>query len=487
MNKSLNLAKLFVLRAAAQPNHPAILDQREGVSATYGELEREIQLLASRMQGMGIQPGMNVGLHCPSGRAYIVFTYATWLCGACVTPLPMELADEEKIQILNFIAIDWVIASSQNVVFATFKSVFLPLDNDCFLVKIQQDREAPSTLSGLNPAFIRFTSGTTGDAKGVILSHQTIFERIQAANSRVNIGPDDRIVWLLSMAYHFAVSIVAYLTFGATIILSKNSFGSTVLQTANLFDATLIYAAPTHYELMSHESDMQLPSTLRLAIVTTASLPPDLASAFWNRFGVALNETYGIIEVGLPAVNTDQPRNKQGSVGRVISSYELKLDEQNENGIGEILLRGPGMLDAYYQPWLLRNQILEQREGWLATGDLGRIDDDGFLYIVGRKKELISVAGMKFFPQDVETVLQHHPAVSEACVFAVKSPRTGEIPISHLVLAAGHERPSDDELRDHCSKRLANFKIPSQFHWVQQLARTASGKLIRKAEKLGLE
>jgi long-chain acyl-CoA synthetase len=94
---------------------------------------------------------------------------------------------------------------------------------------------------------------------------------------------------------------------------------------------------------------------------------------------------------------------------------------------------------------------------------------------------------MKFFPQDVETVLQHHPAVSEACVFAVKSPRTGEIPISHLVLAAGHERPSDDELRDHCSKRLANFKIPSQFHWVQQLARTASGKLIRKAEKLGLE
>jgi long-chain acyl-CoA synthetase len=133
----------------------------------------------------------------------------------------------------------------------------------------------------------------------------------------------------------------------------------------------------------------------------------------------------------------------------VIFSDELKFDHQDENGIGEVLLRGPGMLDAYEQPWLLRNQILEQREGWLATGDLGRIDDDGFLYIVGRKKGLISVAGMKFFPQDVETVLQHHPAVSEACIFALKSPCTGAVVISPLVLAAGHERPSDEELKDH--------------------------------------
>lgn len=486
MKTPLNLAQLFVLRATTQPNHPAILCQREGIRVTYGELQREIELVATRLKTMGIQPGMNIGLHYPGGKAYIVFTYASWLCGACVTPLPMELADEEKIQILNCIAIDWVIVSKQNEVFATSITDFLPLISESFVVKTKQVREAPSSLPGINPAFIRFTSGTTGDAKGVILSHQTIFERINAANSCLNIGPEDRIIWLLSMAYHFAVSIVAYLTFGATIILSKNSFGSSVLHVANLFDATLIYAAPTHYELLSHESEMQLPSSLRLAIVTTASLTPDLASAFWNRFGVALNETYGIIEVGLPAINVDQPRNKQGSVGKVISAYELKLDQQDENGIGEILLRGPGMLDAYYQPWLPRDQIMAQREGWLATGDLGWLDDEGFLYIVGRCKELISVAGMKFFPQEVETVLQNHSAISEACVFALKSPRSGDVPISHLLLADGHERPSDEELRDHCSKALASFKIPSQFHWVQQLARTASGKLIRKAEKLGL-
>lgn len=486
MSQSLNLAELFVLRAATQPDHPAILSQREGVTTTYDELRSEIQILASQLQAVGIERGMNIGLHYPNGKTYIIFTYAIWLCGACVTPLPMELADEEKKQIFNYIAIDWVIAPHQNVTFVTVNTDFSSLGSHGFLTRIKPNRQIPPHLSGLNPAFIRFTSGTTGDAKGVILSHQTIFERIQAANRCLNIGPDDRIVWLLSMAYHFAVSIVAYLNFGATIILSKNSFGNSVLQAANTFNATLIYAAPTHYELMSHDSDMPLPSSLRLAIVTTASLPPNLASAFWNRFGVPLNETYGMIEIGLPAINIDQPRNKQGSVGRVISSYELKLDEVDENGVGEILLRGPGMLDAYYEPWLARDQILDQRGGWLATGDLGWVDDEGFLTIVGRIKELISVAGMKFFPQDVETVLQQHPAILEACVFALKSTRSGEEPMSHLVLAAGHEPPSDDELRDHCSKALASFKIPSQFHWVPQLARTASGKLIRQAEKLGL-
>jgi long-chain acyl-CoA synthetase len=192
-----------------------------------------------------------------------------------------------------------------------------------------------------------------------------------------------------------------------------------------------------------------------------------------------------MIEIGLPAINIDQPRQKQGSVGRVLAPYALQLDQQDDKGIGEILLRGPGMLDAYYQPWLPRAQIVQQREGWLATGDLGWLDEDGFLYIVGRSKEMISVAGMKFFPQDVESVLLRQPAVQDACVFALPSLRLGEEPICHLVLAADQEPPSDDELRGHCAMALARFKIPSQFHWVNQLARTASGKLIRRAEKLG--
>ena len=481
----LNLAELFLRQAAERPGHPAILGPHDGACIGYGALQSEMRTLAEHLNTAGIHSGMNIGLHYPGGQAYIAFTYALWLCGACVTPIPMELADEEKQQILHHIAIDAVISTPDYGLFTAFTlGAAIPLTGKSCLLKLKTLREPPPELAGLNPAFIRFTSGTTGDAKGVILSHETVFERIQAANQGLHIGPNDRVVWLLSMAYHFAVSIVAYLTFGATIVLCKNSFGSTILQEASRHRATLIYAAPAHDELMTHDrSGQTLPPSLRLAIVTTARLRTEIALAFHQRFGLPLNETYGIIEVGLPAANLNQPKERQGSVGRVLPAYGIKLLGQDGNGIGEILLRGPGLLDAYYQPWQRREQILQAHGGWLATGDLGLIDGDGYLFIVGRSKEMISVGGMKFFPQEVENVLERHPAIRAACVFAIKARRLGETPVAHLVLAEGNEPPAEAYLKDYCSQYLASYKIPEQFQWVGSLARTASGKLIRNADK----
>ncbi|TRW90812.1 class I adenylate-forming enzyme family protein [Candidatus Methylobacter oryzae] len=482
---TLNLAEVFFQQAALRPEHPAILGPHEHTSTSYGALRKEIQTLAEQLQAAGIHPGMNIGLHYPGGQAYIAFTYALWACGACVTPIPMELATEEKQLIFQHIAIDAVISTTGCTLFAAFAhGESIPLTAQACLLNLTPLRTPPAELAGLNPAFIRFTSGTTGEAKGVILSHDSIFARIQAANEGLEIDANDRIVWLLSMAYHFAVSIVAYLSFGSTIILCKNSFGSTILQAANRHRATLIYAAPTHYELMSHDRSEQTLSGIRLAIVTTAYLRPDIAEAFYQRFGIAPNETYGIIEVGLPAVNLDAPKQKRGSVGRLLPSYSVKLDSPDENGIGEIMLSGPGLLDAYYQPWQARGVILNQHGGWLATGDLGFIDEDDYLFIVGRSKEMISVGGMKFFIREVETVLERHPAIQAACVFAVKARRLGETPMAHVVLADNHEPPDEAELKAYCGEHLAAYKIPDQFHWVDSLARTASGKLIRNTDKL---
>ncbi len=316
---TLNLAEIFFNQSALMPEHPAILGPHEDTSISYGALRKEIQTLAEHLLAAGIHAGMNVGLHYPGGQAYIAFTYALWACGACVTPIPMELATEEKQLIFQHIAIDAVISTTGCQLFAALAvGEAMPLTEKACLLNLKALRTPPAELAGLNPAFIRFTSGTTGEAKGVILSHESIFARIQAANEGLQIDANDRIVWLLSMAYHFAVSIVAYLSFGATIVLCKNSFGSTILQAANRHHATLIYAAPTHYELMSHDRSDQTLSGIRLAIVTTAYLRPDIAEAFYQRFGIAPNETYGIIEVGLPAVNLDAPKQKRGSVGRLL-------------------------------------------------------------------------------------------------------------------------------------------------------------------------
>ncbi|PCK01488.1 MAG: hypothetical protein COA42_23040 [Alteromonadaceae bacterium] len=483
---SLNLAEVFFQKAATQPDHPLILGPRDGSCISYGEFQRGVQIMAERLRTAGIGKGMNIGLHYPSDQNYITFTYALWVVGASVTPIPMELANEEKQQILQLIAIDALISSVR------FCDVFEPfvvseaseLNEQARLLKVKTQRQAPPELAAINPAFIRFTSGTTGSAKGVVLSHETILERINAANQGLHIGPEDCIVWLLSMAYHFTVSIVAYLSFGATIVLPKNAFGVSLLRAAIDHKATMIYGAPTHYELMTHDrSDKSLPQ-LRFAIVTTARLSTDLAEAFYQRFGLALNETYGIIEIGLPAINIEQPREKQGSVGQLLPAYFIKLVRQPGQNTGEILLNGPGLLDAYYEPWQGREEILEKHNGWLATGDLAVMDDAGFLTIVGRSKEMISVAGMKFFPQEVEKVLERHPYIQAACVFGIKVSRLGESPIAHLVLNEGCNAPDENALNDHCAKVLASYKIPSQFQWVACLARTASGKLIRNADKL---
>jgi len=225
---------------------------------------------------------------------------------------------------------------------------------------------------------------------------------------------------------------------------------------------------------------------LRLAIVTTAALDPAVAEAFYQRFQIPLNETYGIIEVGLPCMNLDKPREKRGSVGKLLPAYEARLHTIDQAaGLGEIQLRGKGLIDAYYEPWQERHEILQKNGGWFATGDLGEIDEEAYLHIRGRSKEVISVGGMKFFPQTVEAVLESHPAIQEACVFRYPDERLGEIPHAHVVKTPGiDELPSPKDITAFCAEHLAEHKIPAQITFVDRLLRTASGKLIRNASQL---
>lgn len=504
------LADDFFARAEDQPARPAILGPRPDERLTYGELAGQVRALAAALAAVGVCPGLNVGLHYPSGPAYIAYTYAIWTCGACVTPLPTELAGAEKRLIPLHIAIDGIVSGSRGQAEllageghagAGRPGALLP--HQATYLTDTRRREPPPGLAALHPAFIRFTSGTTGSAKGVVLSHRSIRERVQAANAAIGLGPEDRVVWLLSMAYHFAVSIVAYLSYGAAIVLPANAFGIGILKAAAEHRATLIYGSPMHYELLTHDtSGLALPP-LRLAMVTTARLRPELAERFRSRFGLALNETYGIIELGLPAINHDHPHARQGSVGRVLPAYEIKLvaaadgdgdpDADHHPGPadtavppgapGEVLLRGPGMLDAYYDPWQPRAEVLAARGGWLATGDLGRLAADGYLTLVGRAKDLISVGGMKLFPQEVEAVLEQVPGVAEACVYGVPDALQGELPHADLVPAADAPAPSAAQLDAHCRGVLAPYKVPVVFRPVAALPRTASGKLLRRGER----
>jgi long-chain acyl-CoA synthetase len=203
------------------------------------------------------------------------------------------------------------------------------------------------------------------------------------------------------------------------------------------------------------------------------------ASDFHSRFGIELTEAYGIIEVGLPCINRSGVPSKRGSVGRVLPDYELKIIDRDSEGVGEICVRGRGLFDAYFSPWQSRDEVLS--DGWFRTGDVGSLDKEGFLYVVGRKKNLINFAGMKIFPYEVESVLKEHPGIKEALVYGIEHRRYGEIPCAKIVLDdVSIGDPDSIEIRRFCYQRLAPYKVPKKILRVGALEKTPGGKLRRR-------
>ena len=477
----MNLMHLLRETARRAPAQIALVDLRAGASWTYGELVDRIDRVAGQLERGGVRDGSTVGLHVPSGADYIVLNYAVWKCGGCVVPVPTELAQSEKQEICRQIALDFVISQppAPRFVMPFAARGGRVLDMKIGLVPIEPLRTHPREFQAVNAAFIRFTSGTTGDFKGVVLSHETIRDRIDAANEVLRVNPSDRVIWVLSMSYHFAVSIVAYLTFGAGIVLPPNHLAAGMLEAAGQHRGTFLYGSPAHFAWLAQAANAPPLPHLRLAISTTASLSCDIAREFHERFAVPITQALGIIEVGLPCINTRFAAERPSSVGNVLPAYELRLDDAAlGRRTGEIFFRGPGFLDAYYHPWRERYDILD--DGWFRTGDIGELDSDDCLYIRGRAKDVINVLGAKFFPQEVEQVLLSHPAVREAAVFAQPDLRLGEVPVARVATDREPGTALRQELFHLCRQRLADFKRPQRIEFVSAVPRTASGKILHR-------
>ncbi len=476
----LSLYDLFAATARRQPRRPALLGPGPA-RINYADLLDQVDRRAEQFARAGLRPGGAVGLHAPSGPAYIVCTYAAWRCGACVVPVPTELAAPEKEGLLRTIALPWLVSQPAAAPFAAPFACgpATDLGDGLSLLPLRPAREHPAGFHDLHAAFIRFSSGTTGAAKGVVLSHETIRARIDAANEALRLGPDDRVTWLLSMAYHFAVTIVGYLTFGSAIVLPANALAAAVLDATRRHESTVIYAAPTHYSwLAGAEGAGPLPG-LRLALSTTTALDRPTAERFQAKFGLPLTQALGVIEVGLPFINLDFAHDRPEAVGRPLPAYRIRLEDAGlGGGLRDVLLQGPGLFDAYYEPWRPRAEALA--DGWFRSGDVAEVDGDGCLFLRGRSKDVIDVLGMKFFPQEVESVLAAHPKVEAARVVASARPRVGAVVLAQVVPRKGQDAPSERELLDHCRARLAACKVPQSVEVVAELPRTASGKVLHR-------
>jgi long-chain acyl-CoA synthetase len=448
---------------------------------TYGQLIAAAEQVAEALRQLGVGRLHRVGLLCDDSIDYIIVSLAILSLSAVVVPVSPEQTSEEAETVIDRIDIDFLIAEPrlwQGGYGDPLQSSGL-LNKEFTIVK-RTTRERPKAeYFRINPAFIRFSSGTTGTSKGVVLSHEAIIERTDAADKGLQMTSDDVVLWVLSMSYHFVVTILLFLRRGSTIVFCGRRFPESLINGIRAHRGTFIYASPFHYSLLARTDALPDDSLkkVRMAVSTAMKLPEQTAEEFFARFECELTEAYGIIEVGLPFIRISGGREKRGSVGKPLPDFEIKLDKKDAEGVGEIRIKGKGMLDAYYSPWQGREDILN--DGWFKTGDLGKIDTDGFLTIVGREKDVINFVGMKVFAQEVESVLNRHPQVKESLVYGAAHPQYGQLPMAKIVLRNENDVLDVNDLRRFCYQRLAQYKVPKDFSFVDSIPKTPSGKIKR--------
>jgi long-chain acyl-CoA synthetase len=476
----VNIFETIKKETAGYGKKTAVIEEDNRIS--YGELLEASEKLALKLKSYGIKPKNRVALLCNDSIDYIIISLAILAAKAAVVPVSSSLSWDETEAVLKRIDVNFLIFDKPSysvadsiLFFSGFKG-----DKEFFLYSRKAENEVPEEYYALNPAFIRFSSGTTGASKGVVLTHESIIERTDAADRALCMTSNDDVMWVLSMSYHFVVTILLFLRRASTIVLSGNSFPESFQDNIRRYGATFIYASPFHYHMLSNSGGIpsDLFSGVRIAISTAMKLPAATAGEFYDKFGFELAEAYGIIEVGLPFINLSGNPAKRGSAGKVLPDYDIKIENRDKNGVGELHVKGKGMFDAYFSPWQSRKEAIN--DGWFNTGDLGKVDDDGYLFISGRDKNVINFAGMKIFPEEVEFILNRHPAVKESLVYGVSHPRYGELPCAKVIFNEGINSGFDtNEIRRFCYSLLTSYKVPKEILPVKELEKTASGKLKR--------
>jgi long-chain acyl-CoA synthetase len=466
----INIVKVIAKETKNYLNYKAVVDG--GQIITYAQLLEAVDKTSLELKKLKVTRFSRVALLCDDSIDYIVMSLAVLSLYAVIVPVPFGSAQDEIDILLKNIKVNFLIFTLGSYPQKNSKRITKKL----FITKLKVKGRVARDFYKINPAFIRFSSGTTGTNKGVVLSHESIVQRTEAANKGLKIKPGEQIIWVLSMSFHFVVTILLFLRRGATIILSSRNFPQELLHNLNQNSATFIYASPLHYHLLA---SLNIPkkslAQVRLAISTAIKLPAQIAEKFSRKFGFPLAESYGIIEMGLPFTNTSGQIAKRGSVGRILPDYKIKILNKDVQGIGEIYIKGKGMFSAYFYPWRSRNKALVG--GWFNTEDLGRLDKDGFLFILGRHKQIINFNGMKIFPFEVESLLNTHPLVKESLCFGRPHPEYGQLPIAKIVLKNNARALNPETLRKFCYQHLASYKVPKEFEFVSCLPKTVSGKL----------
>jgi long-chain acyl-CoA synthetase len=460
----VNLAHVLADGAAQHPERAALLFEGERIS--YRELDRRAAVAAAALRAKGVEAGDRVAIRLPNSADYLAAYFGVLRLGAITVPLNVLLAQPE------------VDARLEGATPSAFVDRPLPAAGEAHVGIAERDEH--------DPAALLFTSGTTGQSKGAILTHAGIRAAARFGADTLGFTADDVLLGVAPFPHVLGqqVFVCAFLVGGAVAVMQRFEPGS-ALETMIRTRTSVMFGVPTMCIALCEaaRSAEELPP-LRIAHIGGSAVPLDVAQRFEGTFGAPIHEGYGLTEMsGLAATFALGRRRKTGSVGRPASESELRIANPDERGVGEVQFRGPSVIRGYWNDPEATAAAIDG-DGWLSTGDLGYLDEDGDLFLVDRKKEMIIRGGYNVYPREVEEVLYEHPAVLEAAVVGVPHESLGEEVAAIVVPRPGAEL-DPEELKAWAKKRVAAYKYPRQVVLVPELPKSPTGKIVKRSIDVG--
>ncbi|OLS16734.1 MAG: Long-chain-fatty-acid--CoA ligase FadD13 [Candidatus Heimdallarchaeota archaeon LC_3] len=493
-------------RAELSPERVALIDDITGMKYTYNELNKRSDKLCNVLREKKISKGDRITVFSKNRIELIDLFLATSKIGVILVPLNFRLANPEVEYQINKTTPKLLIydTSLNNQVLEIKKEISVknfiamgdnPINNDrqlnSFITEADDKFENNQDLSLDDPHLILFTGGTTGLPKGAVLSHRLIFWNSVNTITSWGIRPDD-IQPLMFPLFHtggWNVLFVPFYHMGGTNILMGDFNPERTLEVIEKFKCSLVIGVPTVFQMIA-ESEMFSKanlSSVRVFISGGAPCPLSIMEKYWKR-QKEFKMGYGLTEVGpnnfyLPEKDI---KRKPLSVGFPVFHCDMKLvdDENNtvsQGSIGELCLRGPHIFSGYWDDLDETNKTIDSN-GWVHTGDLAKKDEEGFYYIVDRKKDMYISGGENIFPVEVEEVIYKHPDILEVAVFGIPNEKWGEVGVAAIATKSGN-KISDDELKQLLEDKLARYKHPKYFQYYKELPKSAAGKILRREVK----
>ena len=501
-----NFYELITFQAKKRKKKVALFVDDEKIR--YGEILENADRLAGFLADKGVKEGDKIALFLRNSPEFIYTIFAVSKLGAILVPVNTFLKEDELTYILEDSGSSVLLASSiyEKVVNSSKASTLCKFivweggksaegeKHVDFDEALKSEKSVENKAGKLtDTAVLIYTSGTTGKPKGAMLSNKNVLSNTESGRRTINVKARDRAIVFLPMfhSFTFSIGVMLPLYVGASIVIIKSlkPFSNIFKQTLTK-RVTIFFGIPDVYNALAKA---KLPwyfmwfNSLRAFISGAAALQPKTLDAMAKKFRRAtLLEGYGLSEAS-PAVcmNTFR-KQKAGSVGTALYGYEMKIVDNDMNEvdfgmIGDIIVKGDNVMQGYLgRPTATEETIIND---WLLTGDMGYMDDEGFLFIVDRKKDLIISKGINIYPREIEEVIDVFEGVGVSAVIGIMDEKSGEAPVVYIELEEGVETLDEAELKKYMRAQLANYKIPKQIHIISELPKNATGKVLKRVLK----